>query len=262
MRHLEPHEDLKLGAMEAARTLMNANAIQGRAPPYNVSNTDEDLIKSMRELERLAIVVNSSTGGDVSGWSITEHAANTLEPITRLYRPRPILRSFSTDSSVSQMSVLSLVTALEADQWEHKQWNTAHGSKPPPVVIARGRPKVFYSKAGSDNIVLSKWYLQSLLSYDKISCHPVIDHFQTDVHYKWLLSNGVRIRKRERKDAIENADDELAALMDGPGPAKRARGGRGSIGGELSSNPSKHVDKSTGAQWPERLCQSLFGFEV
>ena len=240
---LEPYEDLRRGAMQATRTLMNAGAIQGRAPPYNVSNTDEDLIISMKELERLRIVVNSSSGGDVSGWSITEHAANTLEPITRLYRPRPIIQHFLTDS-VAHMSVLSLVSALEGDGWEHKQWSTARGSKPPPVVIARGRPKVFYSKVSADNIVLSKLYLQSLLSCDKISCHPVIDHFEPDAHYRWLLSNGVKSKKRERNDAIENADDELAALLDEPGRAKRARGGLRTSAGKLNSAQTQ-VNKST-----------------
>ena len=78
----------------------------------------------------------------------------------------------------------------------------------------------------------SKLYLQAIQSWEKITCHDVIDHFETDVHYKWLLSNGTTRKRKAREAQIEDDDDAaLVALMDGDRTRGRGRGGSRGGGG-------------------------------
>jgi hypothetical protein len=118
-------------------------------------------------------------------------------------------------------------------------WGDSHVEEPPPVNVARHRPKSFYAKPNSDTMVLSKFYLQTLLPTGSITCSEEVEHFESDHYYKWLLSNGTFIR-RKRSHVASLGDDAsaLVALMDSGRGRKRGRreigmggGGRGALKG-------------------------------
>ena len=236
---LMPDEMLRRGAIVALKTLMDAHAIEGGDIVHNVSNSEEDTIKSLMELERLGLVVRTTTGGAVSGWMVLKKAAETLEPISRIHSPKLILKKHS-EKTAAEQSLLGLVDALERDGWEHKEWDPANDPKPRAVDVHRPRPKHFYSKVSSSgHPICSKLYLQTLLSIQDITCHPVVEHCEKDAHYRWLLSNGTKEKKRKR-NPIESDAGDLTALMDAP-LATRRRGGRG--GGTTRSAQNLTVNK-------------------
>ena len=210
---------------------MDASAIEGSAS-YNVSHEDTDMVASLNELKRIGVVKCTSSGGGVSGWVVTELSARTLEPVTRLFSPTLALKKFP-DVPTSEMSVRTLIAKLENLGWMLREWGTSDGSQPVPVNISTGRPKRFYCNESTANI--SKCYLQALLSIASITCDAHIEHFRTDQHYRWLVSNGVRPKKRSRggMDPIMDETDQLAALLDDGPSAKRGRGTR--VRGALDS---------------------------
>jgi hypothetical protein len=183
---LKPQEHLRRQAISMVKTLMDADAIESKGAPLNVSDSDKESTVVLKELERLGVVVNSGSGGNVSSWWITARSANTLVPSSRIHSPTFAINALS---ETSEHSLISLGRQLEQNGWRHEVWEDRH-DQPPPVDVVRLKPKVFYSKSWSDSVVLSKWYLKALLLIGKITCSKVIEHFQTDDYYRSLLSDG------------------------------------------------------------------------
>ena len=181
------------------------------------------MTNSLKQLEQLGIAVMKSSGGDVSSWVIKDSIATNLNTCTRLFNPKPVLSTLGSKPT-SEMSVLGLSIALQTDGWTCIEWEDGDNS-PPPVDIRAGGPKRFYTNVGTHT--LSKYYLRTLLAIGTITCHPQVEHFQTDYHYRWLLSNGTKYKsKQARSEAIEDDRSALAALLDDPVRQNRGRRGR------------------------------------
>ena len=216
--------------MLAIKMLMDADAVEGKSV-LNVSGTDVDMVASMNELVRLGVVVHGGTSdGGVTTWVLFQKSASSLEIITRVFGPQFALLAKTESTTPSDMSILGLVGALERAGWDHRVWDDSEGTKPPPVDVARGRPKHFYGKPDASTLIFSKFYLQALLAIDRITCSGEIEHYETDAYYKWLISNGVT-KKRKRANSAVLMDDAsaLAALM-ADAPKRVRRGGRRGIG--------------------------------
>ena len=188
---LKPAEGFRKGCMLAIKMLMDADAVEGKSV-LNVSGTDVDMVASMNELVRLGVVVHGGTSdGGVTTWALFQKSASSLEIITRVFGPQFALLAKTESTTPSDMSILGLVGALERAGWDHRVWDDSEGTKPPPVDVARGRPKHFYGKPDASTLIFSKFYLQALLAIDRITCSGEIEHYETDAYYKWLISNGV-----------------------------------------------------------------------
>ena len=226
---LKPDEGRHRDCMNAIKVLMDAQAVEGTGV-FNASSVDVTLVDSLKELQRLEVVVRlGGADGEVTSWAIPRSVADTLEPCSRLHSRNFAVLTASKHDVPSEMSIMDLVSALEAQHWTQGLWDTSVAAKPPPINVKTGRPKRFYVKSDSSNPVLSKAYLQVLLSLSKITCASLVEHFESDTHYKWLLSDG-RARKRVRgPPVLLDETAELNALMDGP---RRGRGrGRGGVSG-------------------------------
>ena len=114
---LKPQEHLRRQAISMIKTLMEAGAIETKGAPLNVSESDKESTAVLKELERLRVVVNCGSGGNVSSWLITARSANTLVPITRIHTPRFAINS---RSETSEHSLISLGGHLERDGWRHE----------------------------------------------------------------------------------------------------------------------------------------------
>ena len=226
-----PKEGLLREVMVMVKTLVDSGAVEGRGASLNVNSSDEASLTALKELERLGAVIGKQSGSDITSWLLRETFANQMEPVTRLHS-----HSFALDAPCTTSdSVVSLVAVLERDGWEHKVWDD-RAEPPPPVNIARCRPKSFYSKASSSSLMLSKWYVKALLSTDKITCCDEIANFETDEHYRNLLAGGPRA-KRRRLMAMQDDVADLAALLDDKPRRARGRGSggthRGGGGGQV-----------------------------
>ena len=258
---LVPQESLRRATLDMVKTLMDAFAIDGRGAAFNANNEDANVIAPLKELERLGVVIQKGGGGSVSGWVIVEKVANTLEPMTRLYKPSLVCKSSS--SSSSDKTVVDLMELLENGGWEARVWNPSDGA-PPPVNVRRGRPKLYYMKSTSSTPVLSKHYLQVLLSISTITCCKEVEHLATDAHYKWLLTDGKGKdpRKRTRDvPAIKDDTNALAELMDGEPYPKRGRGrgagrssgGRGGRSGRRGGSARGRIKDERTTRWGAAL---------
>ena len=212
VRNISGHNAVKISGTVAA--LMESQALESTMSDMclSIQSGDAAHVDTLEFLRSHGVVERLAATPDSSSWRLTLAGEDLIEPRIKMHPDDSELVVVPrTDIEISSMTQFELIHFLQAAGWKSFVWYpTAQASRPPPVLVENGGPKIWYVKQNS--ICISKPYLVALASLDNVNS-DVVEHFRQDKYYRGLL----KIKKMSFRSDEVGVDFELL----GKGSRKR-----------------------------------------
>lgn len=153
-------------------------------------------------LEKHGLASRTAEGSSASSWSMTASGESCAKVAWCSVDHSPACEP-RDGVQHSAMSAWELAADLESKGWAHEVWPWKEA--PTPADMAKGPPKVWYTKPGATSI--SQSYLLVLCQLQRVAMfqtHTVAEHFHKDSYYRRLVSPKKMNIKMERDMGINS----------------------------------------------------------
>eukprot|EP00959_Pyramimonas_sp_CCMP1952_P461032 9480896-Pyramimonas_sp.AAC.1 len=186
LRGISGHDEVRVS--DALALLLESQALESAMTDASltISSDDGDVEDTLKFMLAHGIVERLVDTPTSSSWRITLVGEDMVEACTRLhpddFEKIAVPRE---DIDIKSMTQFELIHYLRNIGWIGSVWHTtASDSRPPPVMVENGGPKIWYVKKAS--VCISKAYLLAMARMDEAKVET-IEHFRQDKYYNGLF---------------------------------------------------------------------------
>ena len=179
-------------ASDALRALMQTGAVESldSLRALGVDCQEEERMNALKALQKEGYVEQVSDTGEISRWRMTVEGMSLISRSTALM-PGPLVSKPRADIELKNMTVLELWHHLSSKMWKPEVWwkkkelRSSTESKPPPFIVKKNAPKIWW--VHENQLGIDKQYLLAFSQLDLVR-HEEIHHFRQAKYYKNLYS--------------------------------------------------------------------------